>query len=494
MHKNLFLDELFKDSEGYINIREIDHNNNAKQQFLTLERAKNYKGLEDKHIYFGVYTRRKGNGKASGCISTGTLWADFDNMQLPEVKNRIHKADLPDASIYVYSGGGIHAYWLLTKPVKNDISGILQALATATGADAKTTDKARIMRLPDTMNIKYKPFRQCKVVEANGQRYDIELFETLLGARQEAATTGDLQEGIIELIQSKRHCIRNMAHGVIKGDRNFVLGRIVKDLQARGYTKRNAEGIIKRWNRLNDPPEQEKKLLYDFSLYWEEDYKLLGCSIKNPHLQQILYKYCSRPECNFSMAIGNIELDNSIEYNNRLLNDLHKLTGNDLIIYGLLVRHREGLTTSLLVEKLTARATGEPCMSKPTRIKSLYTLIKKGFVEVMKGNRREGKESLYKAIPQGTYGLGYTLMSNGAINGAIDGRVTAGELRLYVLLLRYAFNKGNCYPSLETLGKDLRTTPNNISILLNRLERVDYIKRDYKLFNGVEKLNIRLLV
>jgi len=194
------------------------------------------------------------------------------------------------------------------------------------------------------------------------------------------------------------------------------------------------------------------------------------------------------------MAIGNIELDNTIKYNNRLLNCLHELTGNDLILYGLLARHREGLSTSLLVEKLTSRTTGKPCMSKPTRLKSLETLEKLGFIEVIEGNRRAGKENLYKARPQGTYGLGYTLVPNGAISGAIDGRVTAGELRLYVLLLKYAYQKGSCYPSLDTLAKELRVSRQSISIQLKELEKADYIKRSYRLFNGTEKLFISLLV
>ena len=238
----------------------------------------------------------------------------------------------------------------------------------------------------------------------------------------------------------------------------------------------------------------ESKLLSDFNSYWHGDYELLGCTIDNAELQQILYKYCNRPKCKFTMAIGNIELNNTVKYNNRLLKDLYKLTGNDLILYGLLARHREGLITSLLIEKLTSRATRKPCMSKPTRLKSLDTLEKLGFIEAIKGNRRAGKENLYKAIPQGTYGLGYTLATNGAINGAIDLRVTAGEFKLYVLLLKYAFNKGACYPSLNTMAKELRTTSQGINNLLRRLEKADYIKRVYKDFDGIEKLDIRLLV
>ncbi len=72
--------------------------------------------------------------------------------------------------------------------------------------------------------------------------------------------------------------------------------------------------------------------------------------------------------------------------------------------------------------------------------------------------------------------------------------MTSAEFKLYVLLLKYAFNKGSCYPSLNTMAKELRTTSSNVSIQLKRLEKSDYIKRIYKVFNGNEKLDIRLLV
>lgn len=202
---------------------------------------------------------------------------------------------------------------------------------------------------------------------------------------------------------------------------------MTKWLQIKGYTRDKSKKVILAWNEFNDPPEDKEKLISDFNQFWHGDYKLLGCSIKNPELQQVLYKHCNRPECKFLMSIGNMRLDNMVRYNNRLLNELHSLTGNCLIVYGLLMRHREGLTTSLLIEKLTSRATGEVCISKPTRLKVLSTLEKLGFIEVIEGNQRAGRENLYKARPQGTYGLGYTLISNGAINGAIDGRVTPGN-------------------------------------------------------------------
>lgn len=495
-----FIEEIFKGTNDYIEIREIDREGEARQHFIKQDDIKDYNPPLDKNVYYGVYSRQKKDGKAKSCNTTKVLWVDYDDMadmtpgqRVEEVKERIRGANIPEPSIIVNSGNGVHAYWLLDSRAGDGALLVIKEIAKVTNGDIRATDKARIMRLPNTLNVKGEPIR-CEIVQAYYNKvYNLEEIGDLLGLKVEKPQSETKEIGSLN-IAADRPCINGMLKGVPEGERNFALGRITKWLQIKGYTQNQAKGIIIKWNKLNSPPEGEKKLLNDFYLYWKEEYKLLGCSLKNPELQQILYKYCNRPDCSFTMAIGNIELDNTVRYNNRLLNQLYDLSGNDLIIYGLLMRHKEGLITSLLIEKLTSRATKKECMSKPTRINCLDTLRKKGFIEVIEGNKREGKENLYKAIPQGTYGLGYTLITNGAVNGAIDKRVTAGEFKLYILLLKYAFGKGSCYPSLETMAKDIRTTPNNISMLLSRLEKADYIKRVYKAFNGVEKLDIRLLV
>jgi predicted transcriptional regulator len=504
-----FIKELAKGTNDYIEIREIDPEGNTKQHFLKPEDLKDYRPPMDKNIYFGVYSRFRKDGKAQSCSTTKALWVDYDAgmegltvyERVKKVQSNIKAAGLPEPSVLVSSGNGIHAYWIL-KERQQEVQEILKAMALATNGDMRATDKARIMRLPNTLNVKdiNRPLK-CEIVQADYSLiYDLEDIKAALGGYIGQAKEKPLQvkpeptNTLINSINPDRPCIAAMLKGVPEGERNFALGRLTKWLQIKGYTKKKSQQVILEWNSLNNPPEIKAKLLKDFNYYWHGDYKLLGCTIDKPELQQILYKYCNRPECKFTMAIGNIELDNTIKYNNRLLNCLHELTGNDLIVYGVLLRHREGLTASLLMDKLTARATKKPCMSRPTMLKSTDTLRKKGFITITKGNRRAGKENLYKARPQGTYGLGYTLVSNGAINGAIDGRVTAGELRLYVLLLKYAYQKGSCYPSLDTLAKELRSDKSRISKQLKKLEKSDYIKRERVFINGVESLSIRLLM
>lgn len=501
--------ELFSGTDDYIEVREIAPDNKVKQLFFKYPDIESYEPPENRNIYFGVFNRDKRKGKAVDCSTTKTVWADYDNMEsltvtqrLEEVKGRLLAASIPEPSLIVSSGNGLHSYWLLDKRTGGEVVEVNRAIAELTGGDIKATDKARILRLPNTNNVKEPDnIKRCEVVQAdNGARYSLESLIKSLGDNIKASKPELTQvspepiNDILSSIKPDRPCIAAILKGVGEGERNFTLGRLTKWLQVKGYTKVKAKAVVKEWNRYNIPPENKDKLEIDFYQYWKGDYKLLGCGSNNPELQQILNKYCNRAECNFSMAIGSIKLDNSIPYNNRLLSDIYNITGNDLVIYGVLARHKEGLTTSQLTEKITSRATKKPCMSKPTRIKTIGALSKLGFVEVIEGNKTKGRDNLYKAIPQGNFGLGYTLLSNGAINGAIDRRVTAGELRLYILLLKYAFGKGSCYPSLDTLAKELRTSPSYISKTLKSLEENDYIKRVYKVFDDIEKLDIRLLV
>jgi hypothetical protein len=495
-----FLAALF--DYGYINIRcDKGKLGRWRNSFFRLDQLEGYEIPQERNVYFGVYARGRRSGNADAATTTGVLWADYDNTTLEPVREKIRLAGLPEPSIYVNSGHGIHAYWLLEERAGSEAIPVVKAIVKATGADPIPANMAGLMRLPGSMNVKRLPYVPCYVIEANySNRYAISTFERLLNVtREPAKPTGrplitplrpQTKKDIPELLNASMGCIKAIAQGVQEGHRNFALGRITKYLQREGYSKEKARRIVKEWNNNNDPPEEEEKLHKDFEDYWHTDYKLLGCCIqKSPELQAILECYCLGAECKLRTSIGKLELSNSISLNNRLFNAFHTLTGNDLIVLGVLNRHFEGLSTNLLMDKLTSPATGKPCMSLKTMRKCLNTLGAMGLVSMIEGNRRLGQPDFYKAIPQGTYGTGYTLVTNGAINGAIDGRITPAQFRLYVLLLRYAFGKGRCHPSLSTLAKELRVEPHTISEQLKALDKADYIKR----FRGYEKNRFKLV-
>jgi hypothetical protein len=482
---NEFLSALFEGAEGYINIREID--DKARNAFWQV--GEGFEVRQDTNVYFGVFVRSSRSGKTEACTTTGALWADFDGMDMPTVMERIGAAGLPAPSVWIDSGHGIHTYWLLSRRAGEEAVAVVKAIVKATGADSRPAHTAAVMRLPGSMNVKREPV-PCRIVEANWRRHDLADFERLLHVEQQRRFC----HAVPELLESNMACIRAAAYGVPEGHRNFWLGRITKFLQIR-HSEQRAWQIVLAWNKLCRPAEKIEKLRADFKAYWHGPYKLLGCVQGDADRQAILTAYCAGAECDRGGTVGSLELDNAVSINNRIFNGaFYKWTGNELIVFGILLRHSEGLTTSALVEKLTARATNRPCMALNTMRKCLATLAERGLIRVVKRNRQAGHEDFFQAIPQGTYGRGYTLVTNGAIHGAIDGRVTPGEFRLYVLLLKFAFAKGTCYPSLATLANVLRTDPGRVSQQLKRLEQADYIKRFYGYEGNEFKLIFRLLV
>ncbi len=480
-----FLAALFEGAQGYINMRLIG---DKARKNIFIEPGQEFAIPQDTNVYLGMFARCTRSGKAQACTTTGALWADFDGVTVDVVRDKIALAGLPGPSIVVASGHGIHTYWLLEHRAGDEAVTVAKAIVKATGADSRPAHKAAVMRLPGSMNVKAEPV-PCRIIEANWQRHDIAVFERILHVEEQRR----ICQAVPELLESNMACIRVAAYGVPQGRRNFWLGRITKFLQTR-YSEERSWQIVLQWNRLCSPAERIEKLSADFKAYWHGSYKLLGCAQGDTEKQAMLAGYCAGAECERGGTMGRLEFDDAVSLNNGIFGTIHRWTGNELIVFGVLLRHSEGLTTSALVEKLTARATGKPCMSMKTMRASLAALTGRGLVQVVERSRQAGQEHFYKAIRKGDFGTGRTLLTNGAINGAIDRRIAPGQLLLYLLLLRYAFRKGTCYPSLVTLAKELRSDVGRVSKQLMALEKADYIKRFYGYEGNELKLIFRLLV
>lgn len=111
-------------------------------------------------------------GHQSDALCITCLWADIDGVERKAGVDRLFEMDAPP-SIMVSSGGGVHGYWLLDKPlavtpdtmpdIRRTLEGI--ALALGTGGDKKVRDMARIFRLPGFTNT--KPGREGAVCEVD---------------------------------------------------------------------------------------------------------------------------------------------------------------------------------------------------------------------------------------------------------------------------------------------------------------------------------------
>ena len=51
--------------------------------------------------------------------------------------------------------------------------------------------------------------------------------------------------------------------------------------------------------------------------------------------------------------------------------------------------------------------------------------------------KKKGKEYVYRFKYRGTYGKGYTLISDDAVRGVIEGKISCAEFKVYCLLCKY---------------------------------------------------------
>lgn len=189
--------ELLHPGQGYRDIRAISSDRKVSKQFLfgVGEFAGIEKFLKSKHnkglnAFVGVAARiHEHGGQVKDCGQLMCLFVDLDFKAIDEQKARTKIETFAFApSMVVATGGGLHVYWLLEKPLDLQVDdpayvkGVLRALATHLGADLGAATPERILRLPDTENVKYDPPRKV-VLEAfhPDRRYDLAQIVATIG-------------------------------------------------------------------------------------------------------------------------------------------------------------------------------------------------------------------------------------------------------------------------------------------------------------------------
>lgn len=236
MDRNAFLDDLFVNCDGKLELRALPSKARA---FVEIG---DRKGIADfclshkaENVYFAVATRDGNGGCKENIRHIPALWVDIDFKDTPKQTAQKKLRDFPlRSSLLVDSGGGFHAYWLLKEPHdKGDIPAIEKVnrqLARALGGDMHACDASRILRMPDTHNMKYTPMRPVKGIYSNPSRYDISDCEFLpddttapLPASSSIITCsrGDFKGGHKSATSNKRN---KAQHGVTKRNINFTEG------------------------------------------------------------------------------------------------------------------------------------------------------------------------------------------------------------------------------------------------------------------------------
>lgn len=158
-------------------------------------------------LYFGVHPSTKQKAPrtrpteediaAINCVYADVDSKDYGNSKKAATK---HVKELnPPPSVIVDSGGGYHCYWLLEESfelnttLKREIARSLQGRwVDYVGGDLAVHDLARILRLPGTLNYKYDPPREVRIVYENLTRlYPIEDLEKFLPETTDLEHRGD---------------------------------------------------------------------------------------------------------------------------------------------------------------------------------------------------------------------------------------------------------------------------------------------------------------
>jgi hypothetical protein len=168
----LFFNLLFPDLRGkeqLIEIRiKVPGRNGMVQSFydsiseLVNDMIKDEERLQECDCYFGVNPRSEKNGTKKAIKQVNALYCDVDFKTTPAKDfNSLMLSFEPKPSITIFSGGGLHLYWLI-EPIKieseqdiNRVEGINKGIAKALCGDPAGADLARILRIPYTGNQKY---------------------------------------------------------------------------------------------------------------------------------------------------------------------------------------------------------------------------------------------------------------------------------------------------------------------------------------------------
>ena len=131
---------------------------------------------------------------SAGAVGLKAIFLDLDFKQYPKPADAVaafkqfgRDVGLPEPSTIVMTGGGLHIYWTVDHlmpphewvPLAHGLSGAAQAHGLKCDT-ACTVDLARILRVPGTLNHKYTPLREAKLVHCSHFDYPVERLAPLL--------------------------------------------------------------------------------------------------------------------------------------------------------------------------------------------------------------------------------------------------------------------------------------------------------------------------
>jgi hypothetical protein len=209
-------------------------------------------------LYFAPCLRSARQGTAEAAALLPALWVDLDcdddAARRAAALAKLHTFNPPPSAI-IDSGGGLHAYWLLSEPVTLDensrkqTAGILRGLFSALGGDPQYVKSvASVMRLPSSLNT--KPERGGVIVTLvelyPDRRYPLSDFSWLesqpqierIGSPSAMTLNGNGQHALPKRTEDY------LVSGAAEGNRNTELFQAACQLRDAGYSQSQAEAEL----------------------------------------------------------------------------------------------------------------------------------------------------------------------------------------------------------------------------------------------------------
>lgn len=468
-----YINTLFSNFDKYIEVRLINENK-IEQLFMKYTDLLEYQFPMDTNAYIGIFERNRKKGDKSSTTKTNALFLDFDDTELDEIIYKIDMFQLPQPAMIVNSGHGYHVYWKLDKPAGREIEPVLKALQVKLNADPQAVDVARILRVPDTMNVKTEPIKSTLVTCAD-HTTTIKQFETILNVTAEVVDNEFTKaRAIKELLEIKFNGLNNMAAGVKKGERNFCTGRIVQTLRRLNYTKQEVIDIVLQWNKLNCPVKETKEVKHDINVFWYEftdknRYRYDGEVFSDERLEGINTLFIDEETQFFK---GN-EL-HTHNYDNELLNpsNFKKMTGLTFATLSIIkLSESKGIRREHIAD-LCKRHDKDINLRK-----SLKTLEDLGYIK----NFINTRVKYYVFTEKPNFRRGYTAVSKSLHRSFIYKELNENEYKAMILIESYAFdNKNEIYPSNDTLAYRLNCSDRHVRRILRQLEHKQFITTEIK--------------
>ena len=405
-------------------------------------------------------------------------------MTVIEVQEQMQCEGIPYPSMIVNSGHGIHCYWVLNKRAGKEIEPVLKTLSDKLSSDSSTSEVARVMRFPGSLNVKDTDhIVSCELLEVNNNTYTLDEFINLLDVQEDKPPK--MQIAIEGLAHCRMACIRTMSAGVSKGERNFALGKITAWLKQQGYTENNAYNLVQKWNNLNVPPKPQKELEIEFRGFWDGNYKYLGCNFSDNRLNTLNKSFCDEqcPKQGYYHDGEGLTAVPNGWFKKKVYSKIPPLE--------LAIISTVDVAGQITREKLANYLNYNP--KSPTFIKALQSLKQEKVIKIDSAStkRRNGIPDTITLLPLARY-AGYTMINHFLTKDFKNKELSGPEFKTMILLEHFSYGKNEVFPTVATLAEIMGITERRMTQILASLEDKLLIDRIYKTYQGKTKLFIKL--